>query len=205
MYEKLKEINQTWRTFFTRFYMTDFSTFIMWSIFHSTFFLHISHVEKFLHMTDFLHLSHVEKFPLDRFASTFLMWRNFSTWQIFSTFLMWRISPRDRFSPPFSCGEICPRDRFSPPFSCGEISTWQICLHISHVEKFLHVTDFPHISHVEKFLHVTEFPHIYHLENFPTWHVMGRISPHDQFFLHRRRLWRLWQISGMLFPLFIKE
>ena len=107
-------------------------------------------------------------------------------------------------------------------------STWQICLHIFHVEKFLHVTEFPHIyhlenflyvkeflhqshvekfstwqiclhiSHVEKFLHVTEFPHMYHVEKFSTWqHVMGRISPHDQFFLHRRRLWRLWQISGM--------
>ena len=64
--------------------------------------------------------------------------------------------------------------------------------------KNVHImTDFPHISHVEKFPHVTKFPHIYHLENFPTWHVMGRISPHDQFFLHRQRLWRLWQISGM--------
>ena len=81
-------------------------------------------------------------------------------------------------------------------------------LHLSHVEKYLHMTDFLHlshvekfstwqiclhISHVEKFLHVTEFPHIYHVEK----HVMGRISPHDQFFLHRRLLWRLWQISGM--------
>ena len=66
------------------------------------------------------------------------------------------------------------------------------------MEKFLHVTDFPHISHVEKFLHVTEFPHIYHVEKFSTWqHVMGKISPHDHFFLHRHCLWCLWQIWGM--------
>ena len=50
--------------------------------------------------------------------------------------------------------------------------------------KIVHImTDFPHISHVEKFLHVTEFPHIDHMEKISTWqHVMGRISPHDQFF-----------------------
>ena len=48
--------------------------------------------------------------------------------------------------------------------------------------KFLHMTDFLHLSHVEKFLHVTDFLHIYHVEKFSTWqHVMGRISPHDQF------------------------
>ena len=63
---------------------------------------------------------------------------------------------------------------------------------------FFHLTYFLHISHVEKFLHVTEFPHIYHVEKFSTWqHVIGRISPHDQFFLHRRRLWCLWQIWGI--------
>ena len=47
-------------------------------------------------------------------------------------------------------------------------------------------------------LRETDFLHISHVEKFSTWHnVMGKISPHDQFFLHRRRLWRLWQISGM--------
>ena len=102
---------------------------------------------------------------------------------------------------------------FSRHLSCGEFFHLTYFLHISHVEKFLHVTDFLHlshvekfstwqiclhISHVEKFLHVTEFPHIYYVEKFSTWqHVMGRISPHDQFFLHRRRLWCLWQISGV--------
>ena len=110
MYEKLKEINQTWRTFFTRFYMTDFSTFIMWSIFHSTFFLHISHVEKFLHMTDFLHLSHVEKFSTWQIFPTFVMWRNFPMWQSFPTFIMWRNFPLDNMS----WGEFLHMNNFSP-------------------------------------------------------------------------------------------
>ena len=43
-----------------------------------------------------------------------------------------------------------------------KFSTWQICLHISHVEKFPHVTEFPQIYHVRnmswgEFLHMTNF------------------------------------------------
>jgi len=41
-----------------------------------------------------------------------LMWRNFSTWQIFSTFLMWKNLPLDRFVSTF--------------LMCRNFSMWQI-------------------------------------------------------------------------------
>ena len=64
-------------------------------------------------------------------------------------------------------------------------STWQIFSTFLMWRNFP-LDRFPHICNVEKFPHVTKFPHIYHVEKFSTWqHVMGRISPHEQFFLHR--------------------
>ena len=61
-------------------------------------------------------------------------------------------------------------------------------------KKFLHITDFFHISHVESIFHITSC----HVENFSTWKsVMWRNFSTWQKFLHRHRLWCLWQISGM--------
>ena len=72
----------------------------------------------------------------NRFVSTFLMWRNFST--------------------------------------------WQICLHIYHVETFRQLT-------------------ICGMEIFSTWQsVMWRNFSTWQIFLHKHRLWCLWQIWVMV-------
>ena len=88
----------------------------------------------------------------------------------------------------------------------AQIATKKICLHIYHVEKCLHVTDFtPHFSTWHDFslylpcrdISPTEYlscggtsPH----DNLS----YGKFSPHDNFFLHKHRLWCLWQISGMV-------
>ena len=55
-----------------------------------------------------------------------------------------------------SCGNISPHDRFL------HISPHTHILLQNHVESFLYVIDFLHISHVEKLLHMT----ICHMEKF---------------------------------------
>ena len=71
----------------------------------------------------------------------------------------------------------CDKTDLSPHLSCEEISPH---------DRFFSI--FLHIYHVESFLQLT----ICHLENFSTWQ-----SVFWRNFLHRHRLWCLWQISGM--------
>ena len=80
------------------------------------------------------------------------------------------------------------------------------CLHIYHVEKCLHVTDFtPHFSTWHDFSlylpcrDISPTEYLSCGETSPHDNLSyGKFSPHDKFFLHKHRLWCLWQISGMV-------
>ena len=80
------------------------------------------------------------------------------------------------------------------------------CLHIYHVEKCLHVTDFtPHFSTWHDFSlylpcrDISPTEHLSCGDTSPHDNLShGKISPHDRFFLHQHRWWCWWQISGMI-------
>ena len=81
------------------------------------------------------------------------------------------------------------------------------CLHIYHVEKCLHMTDFTsHFSTWHDFSlylpcgDISPTEHLSCRDTSPHDNLShGKISPHDRFFLHQHRWWCWWQISGMLF------
>ena len=80
------------------------------------------------------------------------------------------------------------------------------CLHIYHVEKCLHMTDFTsHFSTWHDFSlylpcgDISPTEHLSCRDTSPHDNLShGKISPHDRFFLHQHRWWCWWQISGMI-------